>query len=162
MLLGKIIIAAAVREDKHVTWFPAYGAEVRGGAAYCMVIISDTQIGSPYIEQADSIIAMNALSLDKFKSRLKNKGLLISNSSLTGGRGEGKNSVLREFPFTDIAVELGNIRVANMVALGCYLANKKTIKKSSVLKTFIDMAPSEKKGLIAVNRAALEKGIKLK
>jgi 2-oxoglutarate ferredoxin oxidoreductase subunit gamma len=162
MLLGKIIIAAAVREDKCATWFPAYGAEVRGGAAYCMVIISDAQIGSPYIEQADTVIAMNAPSLDKFKPRLKNKGLLIINSSLAGGRGEGKNSVLREFPFTDIAVELGNIRVANMVALGCYLANKKTINKSSVLKTIIDMAPSDKKGLVAVNRAALERGIKLK
>ncbi len=162
MLLGKVLASAAARENKCVTWLPAYGAEVRGGAAYCMVAISDMPIGSPYVEKADTLIAMNAPSLDKFKARLKNNGLLIINNSLVDKKQEKKNALVLEYPFTDIAIGLGNIKVANMVALGCYLAHKKIIRGKSILETIIEMAPSDKKELIAVNRAALERGIKLK
>jgi 2-oxoglutarate ferredoxin oxidoreductase subunit gamma len=70
MLLGKVLAEAAMREKKNVTFLPAYGAEVRGGTAYCMVIISDEEIGSTYIEKADCLIAMNAPSLERFKGRV--------------------------------------------------------------------------------------------
>ncbi len=75
MLLGKVLSEAAMRLDKYVTWLPSYGAEVRGGTAHCMVIVSDAEIGSPYVKEADTLIIMNAPSLKKFKNRIKNKGL---------------------------------------------------------------------------------------
>jgi 2-oxoglutarate ferredoxin oxidoreductase subunit gamma len=84
MLLGRVLAEAAMRENKYVTWLPSYGAEVRGGTAYCMVVISHKEIGSPYIEEADTLIIMNNPSLEKFKDRIKKQGLLILNSSLVG------------------------------------------------------------------------------
>lgn len=161
MLLGKVLAQAAMREDKFVTWLSSYGAEVRGGTAHCMVVISDTEIGSPYIDKADTIIIMNKPSLGKFKARLKNKGLLLVNSSLVD-RVVDKNMRISEFPFTDIAIRLGNIRIANMVALGCFVQQKKTVLLKSVFEAMVDIAPPEKRNLIEVNKKALEEGARLK
>jgi len=161
MLLGKVLSTAAMIENKFVTWLPAYGPEVRGGAAHCVTVISDTEIGSPQIKKADTLIIMNALSFEKFKERLTPKGLLILNSSLITAAGKtGKQKVL-QFPFTEIAENLGNSKIANMVALGCYLASKKIIKIESVLKAMIELAPKGRSDLIEINKQALLKGVGL-
>jgi len=160
MLLGKIIAEAAMWEDKHVTWLPAYGAEVRGGTAHCMVIISDKEIGSPYIRKADTLIIMNQPSLEKFHGCLMLNGLFILNSSLIE-TARSKNKSFFKYPFTQIAIELGNIKVANMVALGFYIAKKKIISMKTVLKVIQDFAPEDKKGLVEINRQALLRGVQL-
>jgi len=161
MLLGKILAEAVMREDKFVTWLPSYGAEVRGGTSHCMVVISDTEIGSPYVERADTLIIMNAPSIERFKNRIINKGLLIINSSLVP-RYTNKNVHVLQFPFTDIAIKLGNIRVANVVALGCFIAQKKVVSLKSIFRVISDIAPEEKKYLIKINKKALEEGARLK
>jgi len=160
LLLGKVLAEAAMREGNFVTWMPSYGAEVRGGTAHCMVVISDDEIGSPYIETADTLIIMNAPSLARFKNRLKRKGLLLVNSSLAP-RTAGKNVSLVHQPFTDIALRLGNIRIANMVALGCFVGNRKIVTPKTVLQVISDIAPKNKKDLVAINQKALEEGVRL-
>ena len=90
MLLGKILAETAMQENKFVTWLPAYGAEVRGGTSHCMVIISDKEIGSPYVDKADTLIIMNQPSLERFKERRAPQGLLLINSSLASGYPKGK------------------------------------------------------------------------
>ena len=161
MLLGKILATAAMSEGKFVTWLPSYGAEVRGGTSHCMVIISDVEIGSPYIEKADTLIIMNAPSLEKFKHRITNKGLLIINSSLVT-RYTNKKVHTLQYPFTDIAIKLGNIRVANMVTLGCFIAQKNVARLKTVSRIIAGFAPEEKKHLIEINKQALEEGARLK
>lgn len=163
MLLGKVIAEAAMAENKFITWLPSYGAEVRGGTAHCMVVISDDEIGSPYIDKADTLIIMNAPSLEKFRNRIKNKGLLILNRSLaTENKKAGKGIRILRYPFTDIAVKLGNIKVANMAALGCFIAQKKILDRKSVSAAMAAIAPQDKKDLIAINEKALEEGMNLK
>jgi len=161
MLLGKILAEAAMRENKHVTWLPSYGAEVRGGTAHCMIVISDKEIGSPYVEQADTLIIMNAPSLEKFKNRLNKGGLLVVNSSLTK-KDTGLRVETLKHPLTDMAVELGNIKVANMLALGCFIGKKKIINLKTVFEVIENFAPSDKKYLIEVNKKALQKGAGLR
>lgn len=160
MLLGKVLAEAVMRQGRQVIWFPAYGPEVRGGTSHCMVTISDQEIGSPYIAKADTLIILNNPSLERFKSRVKDKGLLILNSSLAKTAGLGRIKVL-QFPFTDIAIGLGNIKVANMVALGCYLGAKKTVKIKEVLEVFKSMAPAGKTDILEINQKALQEGAKL-
>jgi len=163
MLLGKVLAEAAMREDKYVTWLPSYGAEVRGGTAHCMVVISDAEIGSPYIEQADTLIIMNEPSLKKFKDRIKNKGLLIVNSSLaTDVKDIDKRIHILKYPFTDLAVKLGNIKIANMIALGCFISQKNIVDSKSVSCVIQAIAPEDKKDLIEINQKALLEGMKLK
>jgi 2-oxoglutarate ferredoxin oxidoreductase subunit gamma len=161
MLLGKVLAEGALLENKFVTWLPAYGPEVRGGAAHCMVTISDDEIGSPHIDQADALIIMNQLSLDKFRGRLKNTGLMVVNSSLAKPDKSIKTKNISG-KFTDIAIDLGNIKVANMVALGSYLAIKSTVSIENILKVIKKMAPKDKPALLKVNIAALKKGTEFK
>ncbi|MDO8661624.1 MAG: 2-oxoacid:acceptor oxidoreductase family protein [Candidatus Omnitrophota bacterium] len=158
MLLGKVLAEAALLSNKFVTWLPAYGPEVRGGAAHCMVIISDDEIGSPYIDQADTLIIMNQLSLAKFINRRKDNGLMIINSSLAES---GKLAKAITGKFTDIAIGLGNIKVANMAALGMYLAHKKIISLKNIEKAMRKMAPKDKPELLKVNLEALKKGMEI-
>lgn len=160
MLLGRVLAEAAMREGKYVTWLPSYGAEVRGGASHCMVVISDREIGSPYIEKADSLIIMNSPSLERFRNRIKNKGLLIINNSLVK-KNIKRNGLTLQYPFTDMALELGNIRIANMLALGCFIAKKKIVNLKTVFAVISSIAPVDKRGLIAINKKALEKGARL-
>ena len=162
MLLGKVLAVAVLKENKHVSWLPAYGPEVRGGAAHCAVIISDDEIGSPWVDKADTLIIMNALSFKCFKGRVKKGGLIILNKSLVS-KGVKKIGVsVLQYPFTDIAAKLGNVKVANMVALGCYLAKKNIIQTKSIFKAMQDIAPEEgKKELIEINKRALLSGKEL-
>ncbi|HNW38864.1 MAG TPA: 2-oxoacid:acceptor oxidoreductase family protein [Candidatus Omnitrophota bacterium] len=160
MLLGKVLAQTAMLEGRQVTWFPAYGPEVRGGTSHCMVTISDREIGSPYITVADTLIILNQPSLKKFKGLLKPGGLLILNSSLAKIERDVQIKAL-QFPFTDIALGLGNIKVANMVALGYYAEVKKNIKVKNILKVFKSMAPAGNLKIIEVNQKALEEGQRL-
>lgn len=157
MLLGKVIAEAAMRQGRQVVYLPAYGPEVRGGTSHCMVTISDRQIGSPYIAKADTLIILNSPSLERFKNKVKDGGLLILNSSLAQASAYRRVRIL-QFPFTDIALRLGNIKVANMVALGCYLRAQKIIGSKNILKVFKDMAPAGNLKILEVNNSALAEG----
>ncbi len=134
---------------------------MRGGTAHCMVVISDREIGSPYIDIADTLIIMNGPSLDRFRNRIKKQGLFIVNGSLATQEID-KNVHILKHPFTDIAVKLGNIRVANMVALGCLINQKKIVDSKSVLTVIRKTAPADKQELIEINERALEEGMRLK
>lgn len=161
MLMGRIIASAALEENKIVTLLPSYGAEVRGGTAHCMVKISDKEIASPFITHPDTCVAMSRPALNKFESRLKKQGLLIVNASLANIKPKRKDLRIISVPLTDIAAKLGNIKVANTVALGVYLAAQKNIKPESVLKVMQEMAPKNKPELLEINEKALKKGMKL-
>jgi len=161
MLLGKVLAQAAMRENKHVTWLPSYGAEVRGGTAHCTVVVSDEEIGSPYVERADTLIIMNAPSLEKFKNRIKNKGLFIINSSLAPGYTD-KRARIVQHAFSDIAIKLGNIKIANMIALGCFAAQKNIVSLKGISQAIADIAPEDKRNLVEINQKALQEGAGLK
>ncbi len=162
MLLGKVLAVAVLKENKHVSWLPAYGPEVRGGTAHCAVVISDEEIGSPWIDKADTLIIMNALSLERFQDRIKKGGLVILNKSLVSKSPKKKGLSVLRFPFTEIAAKLGNVKVANMVALGCYLAKRNKVQTKSVFKAMEDIAPEQdKKELIEINKKALLSGKEL-
>lgn len=154
MLLGKVLAEAAMQENKYVTWLPCYGAEVRGGAAYCMVTVSDQEIGSAHIEIADSLIIMNNPSLQRFKNRIKKGGLLFLNSSMADAPVKG-NFTLLSHPFTDIASDLGNLKVANMVALGAYNFKTKIVATKTIIEVMQGMAPKNKPELLEINKKAL-------
>jgi len=160
MLLGKVIAEAAMQQGFQVVYLPAYGPEVRGGTSHCMVTISDQVIGSPYISKADVLIILNNPSLERFKNKVQNNGLLILNSSLAKTEAYAKVKVL-QFPFTDLALKLGNVKVANMVALGVYLLAKKIIKKENILKVFKFMAPAGNLKILEINELALKEGGRL-
>ncbi len=157
MAMGKVIALSALREGRRVSWLPAYGAEVRGGTAHCMVTISDSEIASPYVEKADTLIILNEPSLKKFKNYIRNKGLLLVNSSMADCKATSRRLEVVNMPMTEMAVKLGLERVANTIAIGAYLAKKKTISLAT-MENAIEEVLAHKEKLIAINKRALEEG----
>jgi 2-oxoglutarate ferredoxin oxidoreductase subunit gamma len=158
MLLGKVIALAALKENKQVTWMPSYGAAIRGGCAFCMVIISDREIASPYVDKCDTLFVFNQPSWDKFKSRVRKGGSVFLNSSLISAGEKGLPVKIHKTGFTQAAVSLGDARVANMVALGAFLKEKNILQHKNVLAVLSEIAPKDKVHLLEINRKALDKG----
>jgi 2-oxoglutarate ferredoxin oxidoreductase subunit gamma len=125
-----------------------------------MVVISDSEIGSPFIGKADTALVMNDISFQKFKGRLKKDGLLVLNSSFVS-LGNSDSCRVLEHPFTDLAIKLENIKVANMIALGCYLGYKRLLVPQTVLKLIRKLAAADKKELREINFQAFLAGMKL-
>jgi 2-oxoglutarate ferredoxin oxidoreductase subunit gamma len=160
--LGKIIAQSAVEENRYTTYYPTYGAEIRGGTANCSVIISGSEISSPVVSGPKSMIIMNNPSLLKFSRKLVPGGLLIINSSLVKITDEiNKGIALIKIPATEIAQNIGSLRCANVVALGGYIKVKKILKEStaiSVIKKVFETKPD----IVELNIKALKKGIEFK
>lgn len=159
LLLGKILAACAMEENKHTTWMPSYGAEVRGGTAYSMTIISDEPIASPVVSVPDAVIIMNEPSFRKFKGKVKKGGHLFINSSIVKSAPSIKNVKTVKLPFTDIALGLGNVKVANTVALGAYIKKTNIISVRTALKVLQGFMKDKK--LLVLNKLALLKGASL-
>ena len=116
---GLILINAGVKAGKEVSWSPSYGSEMRGGTANCNVIISEEEVGSPYLNTCDILMAMNEPSIDKFESCIRNGGMLFVNSSIAGSERMYRED-LKVFyvDATEIANAANNSRGANIVMLG--------------------------------------------
>lgn len=161
MLLGKFMAYGAMKKGLNTTWLPSYGAEVRGGTAHSMVVISEDEIASPVISVCDTAIIMNGPSLDKFLSKIKPNGMLILNSSLAGDGIKRKDITVLKIPMTEIAHKLGNPKVANMIALGAYMKKRKMFSKNTIISGIKIAFPGNKK-LIEINKKALEEGLNIK
>jgi len=146
-------------EGREVTWFPSYGAEMRGGTANCTVIISDDMIGSPVVSVPDVLITMNRVSLDRFLPKLKKKGVLIYDSSLIKKPSLRKDIEAVGVPATSIAGSVGNTKSANMVIIGALIACTGILGKSSVVRIFAMGEGSVKRPQDKLNTNAVLEGI---
>lgn len=155
--LGKVLAEAASDEGKYTTWFPSYGAEMRGGTAHCFIKISDSPIASPFIDYPDIAMIFNQLSLDKFKKKLNRAKPLILNSDLI--REDSSHSSVKEIrlPLNKIALDCGNIKVANVVALGVLIFLKPGLLRKETLINIIKKL-FKRKDILNQNLKALNRG----
>ncbi len=160
MVLGKVLAIAGMEKGFNVTWFPSYGAEVRGGTAHCMVHISSDQISSPVVFSATTAVVMNTPSLDKFEEKVVKGGLIIVNESMVERDVKRKDLEVIKSPLTDEAIKIGNVRVANMIAVGIYAAKKNIIDRETLVNVIEKMAGNRKE-LIPINVKALDRGIEI-
>ena len=160
MLMGKLLAQIGMSQGYQVTWLPSYGAEVRGGTAHSMVHISTERIASPTIFSPTTCIVMNKPSLIKFMDRVKPGGLLIINTSMADRIVEKKAVKIAALPLTRLASELGNIKVANMIAIGAFIQLKKIFPLKNVLNELNNVLPL-KEELISLNRKAINLGYEL-
>ncbi len=160
MLMGKFLAETGMKNGYNVTWLPSYGAEVRGGTAHSMVHISRERIASPVVSKPTTCIVMNKPSLVKFIDRIKKGGLLIVNTSMVNKVPEKKGIKIVKLPLTKLASELGNVKVANMIAVGAFIGLRKTLSLKDIQEALNRILPS-KKDLISINKKAIELGYKL-
>jgi len=159
VFFGKLLAQAVMHEGRNVICFPAYGPEVRGGRANCHVTISSGEIFSPMVAQPDTLIVMNQPSWDFYSPRLGPGGLILANTSLLtpgGGQLSGRLLCLRA---TDLANDLGDVRVANMVMLGAYNHVRELLPVEALLEHLRAALTGGKAALFDLNRQAIHKGI---
>ncbi len=162
MLMGKLLTYAGMKEDKEVSWMPSYGPEMRGGTANCTVIISDKRIPSPMSSKPDSIIVMNLPSLDKFLPKVKSGGTVFMNSSLIAEEVTRDDVKVIKVPANEMANEIGNSKIANMVMLGSFVEEKNIVKPETVKESLEKVLSARNQKLIDLNVKALEKGKEFK
>jgi len=158
MLMGRLLAYAGMLEGRKVAWMPSYGPEMRGGTANCTVIISSDEIASPVVPYPKTVIAMNKPSLDKFESTIQEDGLIVVNKSLIDKEVERDDVNVLKIPANDIADELGNLRVANMVALGAYIKKSGVLKLETIFKALEKALAGKNPKIIELNKVALKKG----
>lgn len=162
MALGQLLTYSGMIEDKKVSWLPSYGPEMRGGTANCNVIISDEAVGSPVVVDSTSAIVMNRPSLDKFESTVVKDGKLFINSSLIDRKATRDDIEVFYIPANEIADQVGNPRVANMVMLGAFLEATKAVEVDSILnRAFTAVFGENRSHLLPINKEALEKGAEI-
>lgn len=161
MTLGKFLATATCDStDKNVTFFPSYGAEQRGGTANCFVVISDESVGAPLGDVMDDLIVMNGPSLNRFIKTLKPGGTLFINSSIVSEETGRTDIKVVKAPVTEMALEMGNSKVLNIIMLGVYIGFTGVVSPEVVWDT-IEHKLGKKPKLLPLNKEAFEKGLKL-
>ncbi|MFA6321072.1 MAG: 2-oxoacid:acceptor oxidoreductase family protein [Candidatus Omnitrophota bacterium] len=159
MFMGKLLALSGLLADKYVTWMPSYGAEVRGGTAYSMVKISDGEIANPIVIDPDVLIVMNKPSLMKYETKLKEGGILIANKTFTGDFAKRKGVTVVNIPITEAASKLGDVRSANMIAVGALAKRSKLLSIRNITAALAATFKNNEE-LFLKNKKALEKGYK--
>lgn len=155
---GEILANAFMIEGKNVTWFPSYGAEMRGGTVNCEVVVSDNEVSSVNKKEADFIIALNQLSFDKFLPLLKKGGCIIANSSLAAEIRSRMDVNYIFAPISKLANDLGDIRITNVISLGLLAKISKLTSMDALYEAIDKVLPEHRKNLLALNLKALQTG----
>jgi len=160
MTAGQLLAYAGMDEGHKVVWIPSYGPEMRGGTANCTVVVSDKRIGSPIISNPGAALVFNKPSLEKFGARIRPGGMLFINSSLidfTSGRDDINEYLV---PANEMALKIGNAKVANMIMLAVFVEISGVIKFKT-LENMLVKKLGAKKELLEANRKAFAEGRKL-
>ena len=158
LFAGQMIAYAAMEVGKEVTWIPSYGPEMRGGTANCTVVIADEEIGSPLVKNPPLAVALNLPSFDKCEETLAAGGTLIVNQSMVDRGARRKDINVIFVPCHEIAEELGNKKLLNMVAIGTLLTVLSEITLKDVEKALEAHLPVRHKHLLPSNFEALRRG----
>ncbi len=159
LFAGQLLTYTGMDEGLHVTWIPSYGPEMRGGTAHCIVILSDDDIGSPIIRQPTICIVMNPPSMEKYEPLVKPGGLLVANSTLVRTRSERTDIEAVYVPANELAAELGNVKMANVILLGAMLGTREILPIESIKRTLDEHIPERRKHIIEPNKRALDRGV---
>jgi 2-oxoglutarate ferredoxin oxidoreductase subunit gamma len=159
LFAGQLLTYTGMDEGWHVTWIPSYGPEMRGGTAHCIVILSDDDIGSPIISQPTMCIVMNPPSMEKYEPLVKPGGLLVANSTLVRARSQRDDIECVYVPANDLAAELGNVKMANVVLLGAMLGKREILPLDGIKRTLDQHIPERRKHIIEPNKRALDRGV---
>ena len=161
LFTGQLLAYAAMGEGQNVTWFPSYGPEMRGGTANCTVVIADEEIGSPQVRNPKVVIAMNLPSLDRYEPLVAPGGLLVVNSSMVNRTPQRRDIRILMVPGNEIAEEIGDKRMTNMVLLGGMLAYQPVLPLEVIHTALEEHLPERHQNLVPLNIQAIGRGMQI-
>ncbi|HCX73511.1 MAG TPA: pyruvate ferredoxin oxidoreductase [Candidatus Cloacimonas sp.] len=161
LTIGKFLAKAAMKEGKHVSWLPSYGPEMRGGTANVSTVISEKPIAAPIVSFPDILVALNQPSIDKFGPKIKKGGLLIANKDMCPKGLNREDIEIIYAPMNQIAQEIGDAKVLNMVAIGIVIGKKRLVKYDTLEEDLKDFLKQKNPDLLQANLKAIQKGIEI-
>lgn len=160
MVAGQLLAYSGIEESKNAVWLPSYGPEMRGGTAYCTVVVSDKRIGSPIINSPRAVCIFNQPSFEKFVPRVKAGGLAIINSSLISLTTDRKDITVLNVPANDLAIQAGNVKATNVAMLGAFIGASQVVGYETVRKVLGEKL-GKKKSVLDINLRVLEEGYRM-
>ena len=159
LLAGEVLANAFMLDGKNVTWYPCYGAEMRGGTVNCEIVMNDTEdVSAVNLKEADFVVALNQASVERFVSKVKKGGWMIANSSLAK-EVKTRDDINYVFaPMTKMAEEIGNIKMTNILALGIAAKVSKLTSIETLTNALDNVIPPHRKNLLPLNLKALKIG----
>ena len=161
LFAGQLLSYAGIAEGLYVTWIPSYGPEMRGGTANCTVIISEEEIGAPVVRNPSVAVVFNAPSMEKYEPLVKPDGLLLVNASLVDAKTQRDDLRTCYIPASEIATELGNVRIANMVLLGAFATLTELVTLDTLMDQLDEHLSERQRKWLEPNKQALKKGAEL-
>jgi len=158
LFAGHVLAQAAVIEGKDVSWMPSYGPEMRGGTASCTVIVSDRPIGSPIVDAADAVVALNPPSMAKFEDLIVPGGLLVVNASLIEAEPRRTDIDVVAVPCSALARAAGDDRLVSVVALGGLIERRPIVRPESIRAAIAELLGPARQSLIAADLDAFDRG----
>lgn len=158
LFAGTILARAAMAEDREVLWIPSYGPEMRGGTASCTVIVADEPIGSPIVDRADAVVALNPPSMSKFEDVVAPDGVLVINTSLIEAVPRRTDIEVVAVPCTALAREAGDDKLVSIVALGALLARRPLVPLDAARAALEAVLLAKRPEILAADLAAIEAG----
>jgi 2-oxoglutarate ferredoxin oxidoreductase subunit gamma len=160
MVAGQLLSYAGIAEGKNVLWLPSYGPEMRGGTAYCTVVISDKRIGSPIINSPQAVCIFNPPSYEKFMPRVKPGGVAIVNSSLISLTTDRTDITEIRIQANELAIGAGSVKAINIAMLGAFVGASGAVGYDTVKKV-LEGKLGKKKNVLDINMRVLEQGFQL-
>lgn len=158
MFVGQLLAYAAMDEGLNVTWIPSYGPEMRGGTAHCFVVISQKTIGSPLVRHPKVAVVFNNPSFEKYNPLVEEGGLLAVNASMISARTARTDITELAVPATDLADELGSVKLTNVVLLGAVLAARPLLPLEAIESALKKHIPANRRDMLDLNYQALTRG----
>ena len=158
LFAGKFLAYKGLNEDKHVSWLPSYGPEMRGGTASCSVIISDEPVGSPIVSNPDVLVAMNLPSLDKFEDSVVPGGMIFADSTLIERKVKRDDVTVYYIPATKLAGDNGMPTLANMIITGKILKALDEFKEENVMGALKKVISAKRADMLDTNLKAMQIG----
>jgi 2-oxoglutarate ferredoxin oxidoreductase subunit gamma len=158
LFAGQVIAYAAMDSGKDVTWIPSYGPEMRGGTANCTVVIADHEIGSPLVKNPPLVIALNLPSFDKYEPMMQAGGTLVVNKSMVDHAAKRTDINTVFVAANEIAEEIGDKRLTNMVTVGALLASLPEVTLEALEAALKGHLPARHQHLLPKNYQALRRG----
>lgn len=158
ILAGIILAETAIMQGDNAVQSQSYGPEARGGASKAEVIISKDEIYFPKVGEADVMLSLTQVALDKYYKTIKKDGILVVDASLEIPADIEVGEIV-SIPIMETAAEkVGKSMVANIVALGAMNGKCKLVDDALLVDAVLARVP---RGTEELNKKALQEGYNL-
>ena len=160
VITAGIILAesAVLYEGLNAVQSQSYGAEARGGATRCDVIISDAPIYFPKIIQPNVLVCLTQAAYSKYVPSLRPGGLLITDKRWVHIE-KTVDARRFELPLTDtVSEKIGNPLVLNICMLGAVVRLTAVVSPDAAKNVIRNRVPEN---FLELNETAFDLGYDL-